>query len=150
MTNYAYPWPYYADLQQRSAKLTRLSDYWWGMESGMAYLLDAMAAGTVPSDPDDLVSILNRTIASAARRHRSRSGKLIYYAPIVEPPSFDDAAAEARIEITRIVRIVSSNDSAMLVAAGLGHTDREIAERHGSTPGAVRVRISRARLKVAA
>jgi DNA-binding NarL/FixJ family response regulator len=150
MTNYAYPWPYYADLQQRSAKLTRLSDYWWGMERGMVYLLDAIAAGTVPSDPDELVSILNRTIASAARAHRSRSGTLAYYTPIAEPPSFDDTAAEARIKLTRAMRLVSSRDGDMLVDAGFGFTDREIAERHGLTPGAVRVRISRLRLKLAA
>jgi DNA-directed RNA polymerase specialized sigma24 family protein len=33
---------------------------------------------------------------------------------------------------------------------GIGHADREIAARRNSTPGAVRVRLSRLRLKLAA
>jgi hypothetical protein len=145
-----YPWPYYADLQRRSDKLTRLSDYWWGMESGLAYLLDAITAGTVPPDPDELVAVLNRTIASGARLRRSHTVALDEFAPIAEQASTDDAAAEARIELTRIVRLVSSTDEATLIDAGLGFTDREIAYRRGSTPGAIRVRLSRLRLKLAA
>jgi len=145
-----YPWAYYADLQDRSRKFARLTPFWWGMEVGMAYLLNAIATETVPADPRQLVATLNRTIASAARLHRGRAAALSYHRPIDDPPSVDNTAAEARIELMRIVRLVSTNDGLLLVGAGLGYTDREIAQRHGSTPGAIRVRISRLRLKIAA
>ncbi|MEJ0025938.1 MAG: hypothetical protein WDN01_07915 [Rhizomicrobium sp.] len=150
MTDSVYPWPYYADLQQRSRKLSRISDYWWGMESALAYLLAAIAAGTVPANPEDLVVTLNRTIASGARLHRSRAAALAELAPLAEPAPSGDGAAEARVELARIVRLVSSRDEQLLVDVGLGHTDREIADRRGSTSGAVRVRLSRLRLRLAA
>jgi DNA-directed RNA polymerase specialized sigma24 family protein len=145
-----YPWAYYADLQDRSRKSARLTPYWWGMEAGMTYLLNAIATDTVPADPKELEATLNRTIASAARLHRSRATAHSYNRPIDEPATADAAAAEARIELLRIVRLVSTNDAGLLVDAGLGYTDREIAMRRGSTPGAIRVRISRLRLKIAA
>ena len=149
-SNDDYLWAYYADLQARSCKFARLTPFWWGMEAGMDYLLDTIATGTVPANPSDLMATLTRTIASAARLHRSHAAALSYNRPIDEPPAADDTAAEARIEIARIVRLVSSNDENMLVDAGLGYTDREIADRRGSTPGAVRVRVSRLRVKIAA
>jgi DNA-directed RNA polymerase specialized sigma24 family protein len=120
------------------------------MEAGMTHLLDAIATDTVPADPKELQATLNRTIASAARLHRSRAAVLSYNRPIDEPPTADATAAEASIELMRIVGLVSSNDGGLLVDAGLGYTDREIAQRRGSTPGAIRVRISRLRLKIAA
>jgi DNA-directed RNA polymerase specialized sigma24 family protein len=48
------------------------------------------------------------------------------------------------------MQLVSSNDRAVLLDAGVGYTDREIAERRRSTAGAIRVRLSRLRLKLAA
>jgi DNA-binding NarL/FixJ family response regulator len=150
MSDSPYPWPYYADLQKRSRQLHRTSDYWWGMERALDHILDLIATGTVPADPDELVTALNRVIASGARLHRSRSAALAEFAPIAEPASADDTAAEARIELARIVRLVSTTDEAMLVDAGFGYTDREIADRRGSTPGAIRVRLSRIRLKLVA
>jgi DNA-binding NarL/FixJ family response regulator len=149
-SNDDYPWAYYARLQNHSSKLTRLTPFWWGMEAGMAYLLDALTAGTVPADPAELMATLNRTIASAVRLHRSRSAALASNVLPDEPFIAGDTAAEARLEIRRILRVVSSKDEGILIDAGLGLTDREIADRYSSTPGAVRVRISRLRLKIAA
>jgi DNA-directed RNA polymerase specialized sigma24 family protein len=127
-----------------------MSDYAWGIERALLFLLDAIATDTVPSNPDDLVAALNRVIASEARLHRSHDAALVKFAPQAEPPSADDAAAEARIEITRVLRLVSANDQSLIIDAGLGYADREIADRRSSTPGAVRVRLSRLRLKLAA
>jgi DNA-binding NarL/FixJ family response regulator len=145
-----YAWAYYADLQHRSSKVARLTPHWWAMEAGMSYLLDAIAAGAVPSDSTELTANLNRTIASAARLYRGRRATLSRNKPHDSPPAAGDVAAEARIELTRAMRIISKDDKHVLFDAGLGYTDREIAERQGSTPGAVRVRISRLRLKIAA
>jgi DNA-binding NarL/FixJ family response regulator len=144
------PLALYADLQTISDKLSRLSPYYWGLDSALEYLLEAIVAGTVPADHDELNAVVARKIASAARLNRSRAEALSYNAPIELPPTADDAAAEARVEIARVLRVVSSNDADVLIEAALGYTDREIAERRGSTPGAVRVRVSRLRLKIAA
>jgi DNA-directed RNA polymerase specialized sigma24 family protein len=145
-----YPWPYYADLQQRSRKLSRINNYAWGIDRALHFLLDAIANDTVPSDPDHLVAALNRVIASEARLNRSHAAALIKYVPVPKPDAADDAAAEARIELTRIVRLVSAEDKNLIIDTGLGYADREIAARQNSTPGAVRVRLSRLRLKLAA
>lgn len=150
MTNECYPWPYYAELQLRSRKLPRMSDYWWGIERGLEYILNAIETGTVPANPDDLVETLNRTIASGARLNRSHSAALLKYAPLTEHALNGAAAAEARIEFNKILRGVSEADAKTLTDAGYGYTDREIAGRRGSSAGAIRVRLSRLRLKLAA
>jgi DNA-directed RNA polymerase specialized sigma24 family protein len=74
----------------------------------------------------------------------------VKFASSAEAGPDEQAATEARIEITRIMQLVSSNDRAVLLDAGVGYTDREIAERRRSTAGAIRVRLSRLRLKLAA
>jgi DNA-binding NarL/FixJ family response regulator len=145
-----YPWPYYADLQARCRRVPRISDYAWGLETALNYLLEAISTNTVPSDPDDLVAMLNRAIASASRRNRSQSAAKIKIAAAAGAGPDECAAAEARIEITRVMRLVSSNDLNVLVDAGVGYTDHQIAERRHTTAGAVRVRLSRLRVKLVA
>jgi DNA-binding NarL/FixJ family response regulator len=146
----AYPWPYYADLQQRSQKLLHINDYAWGIERALHFLLDAITTDTVPSDPDELVAALNRVISSEARLNRSRDAALVKFSPVTESALANGAAAEARIELTRIMRLVSTSDENVIVDTGLGYADREIADRRNSTPGAIRVRLSRLRLKLVA
>jgi DNA-binding NarL/FixJ family response regulator len=146
----SYPWPYYAELQQRSRKLLRINGYSWGIERALHFLLDAIATDTVPSDPDELVAALNRAIASEARLIRSHDAALVKFPPVTESALASVTAAEARIELTRIMRLVSTNDEDVIVDAGLGYADREIADRRNSTPGAIRVRLSRLRLKLVA
>ena len=146
------PWPFYADLQELCDKLTQITGYTWGIERALCFLVDAIATRTVPSDPDELVTALNRTIASEARLTRSHAAALRKCSPILETASAEHPAAEARLELTRIIRLVSNNDAdANVIAdAALGYVDHEIAARRNSTPGAVRVRLSRIRLKLAA
>ena len=43
---------------------------------------------------------------------------------------------------------MKKTDEEILLDAGLGYTDREIADRHATTPGAIRVRLSRLRHKL--
>jgi DNA-binding NarL/FixJ family response regulator len=145
-----YPWRYYADLQGLSSKLFRVSGYTWGIDRALSFLLEAITTNSVPRDPDELVAVLNRVIASEARLSRSHAAALIKFAPVAEPASVDDAATEARIELMRIVKLVGANDSSLMMDVGLGYADREIAGRRNSTPGAVRIRLSRLRLKLAA
>jgi hypothetical protein len=62
--------------------------------------------------------------------------------------SSTSAAAEAKIELARIACSVRNADEEILFDAGFGYTDREIANRRASTPGAIRVRLSRLRHKL--
>jgi DNA-directed RNA polymerase specialized sigma24 family protein len=140
-------WRRYADLQELSRKSPYLGDYAWGIECALNYLLSAIETSTVPPDSLDLEAALTRAIASGARLYRSRSLALKTW---MRPPESmsTNAAAEARIELARIGGAVKAADKKILLEAGLGYTDREIANRHASTPGAIRVRLSRLRLKL--
>jgi hypothetical protein len=145
MSNSDYAWLRYAELQLRSRKSQNFNDYAWGIESALNFLLNAVETGTVPSNPADLDAALSRAIASGARLCRSRS--LAVKKWVLPSELISTHTAEANIELAWIAGAVKGK---ILLDAGLGYTDREIANRHASTPGAVRVRLSRLRLKLAA
>ena len=147
MSDSDYAWLRYADLQQRSEKIQKLNDYAWGIESGLNYLLNGIETGTVPANSAGIDAALNRAIASGARLRRSHSLALKKWVLPAESMS-TNAAAEANIELARIGSAVKEADEKILFDAGFGYTDREIANRHASTPGAIRVRLSRLRLKL--
>jgi DNA-directed RNA polymerase specialized sigma24 family protein len=142
-----YAWLCYEDLQQRSKKLQNFNDYAWGIECALNYLLGAIEAGTFPSDLAELDAAVNRAIATGARLWRSRALALKKWLPPIES-SATAGAAEATVEFARIARTVKKADEEILLDAGHGYTDREIARRHATTPGAIRVRLSRLRHKV--
>jgi DNA-directed RNA polymerase specialized sigma24 family protein len=149
MADNDYAWLRYADLQQRSRKAQDYNDYAWGIESALNYLLNVIENDTTPSNPADLDAAVNRAIASGARRERSRALALKKWVLPSEPMP-TNTAAEAKIELEKISCTVKEADEQILFDAGLGYTDREIASRHASTPGAIRVRLSRLRLKLGA
>lgn len=149
MSTADHAWLRYAELQQRSRNVERLSDYSWGLESGLNSLLKSVETGAIPSEPADLDAALTRAIASGARLCRSHSLALRTWLPPPESSSIN-TAAEARIELTEIENSLSSADRDLLIDAALGYSDREIAALCESTPGAVRVRLSRLRAKLAA
>jgi DNA-directed RNA polymerase specialized sigma24 family protein len=146
MSSIDYAWLRYADLQQRSRRAYFFSDVAWGIESALNYLLNAIETGTAPSNPEDLDAILNRAIASGARLCRSRSLALKIWLPAESNST--TSPAEANIELARVECSVKEADKQILLDAGFGYSDREIATRHTSTPGAIRVRLSRLRLKL--
>jgi hypothetical protein len=144
MTTIDYAWLRYADLQQRSTKAEELNDYSWGIEAALNYLLRIIETRTTPSSQLDLDAAISRAIASGARLRRSRSLALRKW--LVPPESLStNSAAEASIGLDKIWRGVKDADGEILLDAGYGYTDREIASRHTSTPGAIRVRLSRLR-----
>jgi hypothetical protein len=144
MTIIDYAWLRYADLQQRSRKAQELNDYAWGIEAALNYLLRVLETGTIPFNQLDLDAALSRAIASGARLRRSRSFAQRKW--LIPPDALStNSAAEASFELDRIGRDMRGADAEILLDAGFGYTDREIACRHTSTPGAVRVRLSRLR-----
>ena len=143
-----YAWLRYEDLQQRSKNLQNFNDYAWGIECALNYLLSAIEAGTFPSDLAELDAAVNRAISTGARLWRSRALALKKWMPATESSATMAGAAEAIIEFGRIARTVKKADEEILVDAGHGYTDREIADRHDSTPGAIRTRLSRLRHKL--
>jgi hypothetical protein len=144
MTIIDYAWLRYGALQQRSTRADELNDYSWGIEAALNYLLHVIETGTTPSNQLDLDAAIGRAIASGARLRRSRSLALRTW--LVQPESLStNSAAEAVVELDKIGHDLKDADADILLDAGLGYTDREIACRHTSTPGAVRVRLSRLR-----
>ena len=139
-----YAWLRYEDLQQRSKKLQNFNDYAWGIDCALNYLLGAIETGTFPSDLAELDAAVNRAIATGARLWRSRALALKTWVLPIESSS-TAGAAEAIVEFARIARTVKKTDEEILLDAGHGYTDREIADRHATTPGAIRVRLSRLR-----
>jgi DNA-binding NarL/FixJ family response regulator len=124
-------------------------NYSWGIESALSFLLKAIETDTVESAPAALDEAINRSISSAARLQRSRA--LARRTWEQSPGSISTSAlAEANMEMERIEREATGRDYEILMDAAYGYTDREIASRHTSTPGAIRARLSRARLKLAA
>ena len=144
MTITDYAWLRYHDLQERSREAQELNDYAWGIEAALNYLLRVLATGTLPFDQLDLDVALSRAIASGARLRRSHS--LARRKWSISPDVLStNSAADACIGLDRIRRDLRAADAEILLDAGFGYTDREIACRHTSTPGAVRVRLSRLR-----
>jgi DNA-directed RNA polymerase specialized sigma24 family protein len=147
MSDTDYAWLRYADLQQRSRNTHYSNDYSWGIEAALDYLVEVTATGNVPS-ASVLDAAINRAISSGARLRRSRSAALKKWLRPAESLS-TSAAAEATVMLAKIRSIVSRADHRILLATAFGYTDREIAGRHASTPGAVRARIFRLRNRLA-
>lgn len=143
-----YAWQRYEELQKRAMDSLHVNNYSWGIESALSFLLKAIEAGTIESDPATLDLAIDRSISSGARLQRSRAMTLKTSARPLESAS-TSGLAEAIIELKRITRSVKNRDREILIETACGYTDREIAGRHASTPGAVRVRLSRLRLKLA-
>ncbi len=147
MVNTDYAWLRYAQLQQCSRNVQSLTDYACGLESALNLLLVAIETSCVPADPEDLDAAVNRAIASGRRLYRSRSAALKKWGSPAESIC-THIAPQANIELARIARVLKPSDGEILFDAGVGYTDREIACRHLSTPGAIRTRLSRLRLKL--
>jgi DNA-directed RNA polymerase specialized sigma24 family protein len=148
MPNCDYAWQRYEELQKRAMDSSHVNNYSWGIESALSSLLEAIETGTVESTTATLDVAIHRIISSGARLQRSRSLTLKTWA--LPPESMSTSGlAEANIELERIGRAVNDLDREILMETACGYTDREIAGRHASTPGAIRVRLSRLRLKLA-
>jgi DNA-directed RNA polymerase specialized sigma24 family protein len=146
MPNDDHAWQCYGELQELSRNEPRVGDHAWGVESALNYLLSAIETANISPNPSELELAVNRTVATGARLYRSRAMALKKRTR--QSPQKSDPPAIAKIELTRIGGLVKDNDATILLEAGLGFTDREIADRHASTPGAVRIRLSRLRSKL--
>jgi hypothetical protein len=147
MTGTDYPWSVYERLQRASARSRQSGSREYAIDAGLDYLLSAIAAGTVPIRPADLETIVARVMATAARRRRHRTRLTMKWGLVDEKDAF--LAAHARhLDLLRAGSAVAGEDTAILIDVGKGFTDREIASRRGTTPGAVRIRLARLRKRV--
>jgi DNA-directed RNA polymerase specialized sigma24 family protein len=62
--------------------------------------------------------------------------------------SAPDYRADARVELERIGKSLTPTDRRIFLANGYGYSAEEIATRHGTSPVAIRVRLSRGRVKI--
>lgn len=138
------PWHRYSVLQRMSDQTTQCGSRERAIDAALDYILANTSPGALPAIDEGQVE---RVQASAARRYRHRS-RLMVLRPPVE--SKTQHAGDATVELARIERLVTKADLKVLLDCGAGFTDREIATRRGSSPGAVRARLARLRHALAA
>lgn len=146
MSNIDFAWARYADLQKKNQQSEHLNDHTWGVEAALNWLLTAIETGNIPSTPAELDAALDRVISSGGRLRRSRATILKKFADEIQPAATNNPA-EANLELAEIGRLFPGSEARILFDAGAGFNDIEIGHRCSSTPGAVRVRLSRLRRK---
>lgn len=145
MADLPHAWRVYARIQQQLSNCAALSQRAWGLEAALNELLSYQ--------PQLSESELSRTIASAERRHRYRHAQLQRYAEQDhEEASLADPIAEALDAdqiLQRIRGAVADPDWLVLNALAEGESYKVLADELGTSSGALRVRISRARKQLA-
>jgi hypothetical protein len=139
------PWAEYARLQKISAKLTRCDDLEFALDAALERILDE---ASTPQQAGQAIEV-KRVMASASRRYRHRRRLAQTYLQPISPSSFD-RPFDATLDLNGIAAKVGVLNAALLFDAAMGYSGREIARRRGVAPGAARVRIVRARSRLAA
>ena len=143
-------WQAYLCLQNKLANNHRIDSRSWGCEAGLNALLESS---------DSPNQALDCIVASAARKHRYQVARLkreyeqtqdaawqnFQTAGMVGP---DFRALEAAQTLDRLESHVEPRDWRALVAVAMGNDYTDIAQEQGVSAGALRVRISRLRLRV--
>ena len=139
------PWKQYEMLQRLSDKNTCCDARDYAIDAALDHILDNLADGQ--AEPVGDVA-LQRVQSSAARRHRHRARLARIYLPTTEP-----AAPCAAVESTTLSQLQQKTVPAVFQLvwdAASGATDGDMATARGIRPGALRVRLSRARRTVLA
>jgi hypothetical protein len=74
-----YPWCAYATLQTKAARAYQIDDAASGTDDGLAYILTAIEAGTVPAHPEELHRGIQTTVATGAWNDRNRARLRLKY-----------------------------------------------------------------------
>jgi hypothetical protein len=147
MAELPFPWSLYAEHQSKAARCGRISDKSWGIENGLTNFLTAVDSSSIPANPDEFRSSLDRTIATGSRVERNRARlRRKYLRPDPEPNPERQMLARARL--AEIHRSVSAAEWVLLIGQAAGLAAHEIAAAPGATAGSVRTRIARLRARL--
>ena len=147
MTTNDLVWQRYSQLQQRLGRTHRLDGYSNGIERALDHLLSLVEKGNDLTKAPDVDLRIERAISSGARLHRSRAASLRKWIR-QEDFSAPDHRADARIELERIGNSLTPSERQIFLESGYGYTAQEIATRHATSSVAIRVRLSRGRMKI--
>lgn len=149
MVEVPHDWQAYARLQQQLAKSNTVDSWTWGLEAGLDYLLQPSIE---PTKVDAVVS-------SAARKHRHRVASLRRVHADISHAILQDSRAGEENPTLRVIEIqqmgtviadhVREGDWRVLTALTAGEDYAVIAGREHTSSGALRVRVSRLRAKLA-
>jgi hypothetical protein len=147
MAELPFPWCIYEEHQAKAAQCGRISDQSWGIENGLTNFLAAVESTSLPANPDEFRSSLDRTIATGSRVERNRARlRRKYLRPDPEPNA--ERQMLARAGLAEIRRSVSAAEWGLLIAQAAGLAAHEIAAAPGATAGSVRTRIARLRARL--
>ena len=138
-------WVKYTSLQAELLDNSTLSHRSWGLEGALNRILSADAPTCIAANGDNIEHI----VGSEQRRERHRTALRRLQLP-QEAPSFDlGPFLAARAELKSARAKVNGSDWNLLCGVAIGHSYAEIATAHGETVGALRVRVSRLRRRIA-
>lgn len=144
MCNASDAWEIYARLQQGMQRSSQINARAAGFETGLNQILSIIESGAIPHLAELEVQV-RRTVSSAERLWRSRGRQLSIYGQAPEP----GVSTDANLMLDGVRKKVGVASLRLLADAAAGFTDGELAQRHGSTPGAIRTKLSRVRAKLA-
>lgn len=139
MKNLPLKWRKYLSLQKRLAQSRTADGESWGLEAAMNRAVDAPAAMTAEET--------QRTIQTAARRERHRNALRRTYGP--PDLTLDiESQAEAREQLGIAAAAVSEREWTLLSEVAGGETYSTVAAESGATEGALRIKVSRLRVRM--
>jgi DNA-directed RNA polymerase specialized sigma24 family protein len=130
-------WDAYARLQEKLASRDVADDYAWGLEATLNRLLN---------DPAASVADVERILGSETRKDRYRAALRRKYLGATPCQPSPDRTVTASLALAAL-QIHLAAEWELLRAVALGYTYEEIAAHHGTSAGALRVRVTRARTR---
>jgi hypothetical protein len=134
------PWVEYARMQTELRERQEASNWSWGLEAGLSYILSDEKPSTPPANDD-----IDRVVSNSQRQERHRMALRRLHLVHEEPTSNPLASLEVREELRAVRARMTKADWDLLCAVGAGWTYAEIVAAKGGTPGGLRVRILRLR-----
>lgn len=138
MSDLPEPWATYARLQGALMRRDRVDDVAWGIEAGLTRCLDQTTS------PEDV----RRSVAAESRRERHHQRLRRVHLSEDDVVLDCESAVIAAERLERAHAAVSEADWELLRNFANGRSYGELAATYLSTPGALRIRVMRIRLKL--
>ncbi len=143
MVDLPHPWDMYASLQNSLRHQHQVGNRSWGVEAGMAHVLNAT------EDFSPTQQQVDQVVANNRRRERYLESRR---APMPEDTAtlHPEGALDARHALVAIQRNVGSNSWQLLADVAIGTDYREIGRTTLVRPGALRIKVLRLRRELLA
>jgi hypothetical protein len=147
MADLPFPWCIYAEHQSKAARFGRITDWTWGIETGLTNFLTAVESSSVSSNCDEVRRNVDRAVSTGSWVERNHDRLRRRYL-LPDPNTLTEPQVMARVRLAEIRASVSAEEWGLLIALAAGVAAHEIAAAEGVTAGSVRVRIARLRARL--